>query len=91
MMLPADRRLRLRTRFAGAFAIVATLVLTACEGADPGQGGVSEGEARALDEAAERLDKQQLPEDALPPLDLPVAETAPAADFPSKAADDRSE
>ena len=33
---------------------------------DPGPGGVTVGEARALDEAAEMLDEQRLPEDALP-------------------------
>ena len=32
---------------------------------DPGPGGVTVGEARALDEAAEMLDEQQLPEEAL--------------------------
>jgi hypothetical protein len=32
---------------------------------DPGPGGVTVGEARALDEAAEMLDEQRLPERAL--------------------------
>jgi hypothetical protein len=34
---------------------------------DPGPGGVTVGEARALDEAAEMLDEQRLPAEALPP------------------------
>jgi hypothetical protein len=33
---------------------------------DPGPGGVTVGEARALDEAAEMLDEQRLPAGALP-------------------------
>ncbi|MEM6476483.1 MAG: hypothetical protein AAF687_09985 [Pseudomonadota bacterium] len=53
------------------------LLLAACDGGagpDSGPGGVSEGEARELDEAAEALDKQQLPESAIPPVDLPASE-----------------
>jgi hypothetical protein len=33
---------------------------------DPGPGGVTVGEARALDEAAEMLDARRLPDEALP-------------------------
>jgi len=40
---------------------------------DPGPGGVTVGEARALDEAAEMLDEQRSPE-------APVAEDTPAAE-----------
>jgi len=43
-------------------------VVAACEPADnePGPGGVTVGEARALDEAAEMIEQQRLPDDALP-------------------------
>jgi hypothetical protein len=43
-------------------------LLTGCGAGDndPGPGGVTVGEARALDEAAEMLDEQRLPEEALP-------------------------
>lgn len=47
------------------FIIAATLPLMACGPAenDPGPGGVTVGEAKALDEAAEMLDKRNaLPE-----------------------------
>jgi hypothetical protein len=46
-----------------AAAAGALLLLAACGQADsdPGPGGVTVGEARALDEAAEMLDKQRLP------------------------------
>jgi hypothetical protein len=43
------------------------LLLAACgSDTDPGPGGVTVGEARALDEAAEMLDEQRLPPEALP-------------------------
>ncbi len=47
----------------------AALVLTGCgaQDTDPGPGGVTVGEARALDEAAAMLDERRLPADALPP------------------------
>jgi len=47
----------------------AVLLLAACGPGDndPGPGGVTVGEARALDEAAEMLDEQRLPAEALPP------------------------
>jgi hypothetical protein len=43
----------------------ALLLLTACQANDnePGVGGVTAGEARALNEAATRLDAQALPPD----------------------------
>ncbi|MEO0643820.1 MAG: hypothetical protein AAFY47_10475 [Pseudomonadota bacterium] len=49
---------------------LATLALGACnaETRDAGPGAVSEGEARALDEAARMLDEKRLPEEALPPV-----------------------
>ena len=58
-------------------SIVALLMLAACDGGGTtsGPGAVSEGEARALDEAAEMLEERRLPEGALPP-----GETSPAAE-----------
>ncbi|MBV1689896.1 hypothetical protein KRR38_19970 [Novosphingobium sp. G106] len=50
--------------------------LAACGKSDnaPGPGGVTVGEARALDEAAEMIEKRQLPKDALhPPAPAPSA------------------
>lgn len=49
-------------------------LLAACGDNDgSGPGGVSEGEARALDEAAEMLDARRLPDEAIPALnDAPV-------------------
>lgn len=49
-------------------AISLALLLAACSGDGPdAPGGVSEGEARALDAAAEMLDERRLPTEALPP------------------------
>lgn len=57
------------------------LLLAACQqDSDPGPGGVTRGEARALDEAAQMLDSRPAP----PPL---VDATAPA-DAASATADD---
>ncbi|RKF22773.1 hypothetical protein D6851_04775 [Altericroceibacterium spongiae] len=48
--------------------------LAACQksDSDPGPGGVTVGEAKALDEAAEMLEKPQLPEEALEPGQEPA-------------------
>jgi hypothetical protein len=48
--------------------VPATLALAACGGGDndPGPGGVTVGEARALDEAAEMLDERRPPDTASP-------------------------
>ena len=56
--------------------LAAALLLAGCgpSDTDPGPGGVSVGEARALDEAAEMLDEQRLPAEALPPA---AEESAP--------------
>jgi hypothetical protein len=45
----------------------ALLLLSACgqHDTDPGPGGVTVGEARALDEAAEMIEARRLPEEAL--------------------------
>ena len=57
---------------------LALLALTACGKADndPGPGGVTVGEAKALDEAAEMLEAKQLSPSAIPPA--PRTEPAPA-------------
>jgi len=59
----------------GAIALAA-LAISACDpagsAAGGGPGGVSEGEARALDEAASMLDEKRLPEGALPDVDPPA-------------------
>ena len=54
----------------------AALLLAGCgpNDTDPGPGGVTVGEARALDEAAEMLDEQRLPAEALPPGETPSPE-----------------
>lgn len=48
-------------------AIAAFVPLSACGPSDndPGPGGVTVGEARALDEAAEMIDKRRIPADVL--------------------------
>lgn len=58
--------------------IAAPLLLSACQKADnqPGPGGVTVGEARALDEAAAMIEDQRLTKDALP--SAPAARPAPA-------------
>lgn len=50
-------------------ALLAVLLLAGCgpNDTDPGPGGVTVGEARALDQAAEMLDEQRFPDEALPP------------------------
>lgn len=72
-------------------ALSVALLLAACGAGDndPGPGGVTVGEARALDEAAEMLDAQRLPEGASPtaapsgeagePASPPAEEEKPAA------------
>lgn len=61
-------------------ALWLALLLAACGAGDndPGPGGVTVGEARALDEAAEMLDAQRLPEGTLP-SETPAAEPSAAA------------
>ena len=48
--------------------LLAPILLTACSKADndPGPGGVTISEARALDEAAEMIEPHQLPPQAIP-------------------------
>lgn len=62
----------------------ALLLLTACgeNDTDPGPGGVTVGEARALDQAAEMIEARRLPEDALTPgagSATPTPTASPAA------------
>lgn len=67
---------------AAALLVPVLLLIAACDsgGTTSGPGAVSEGEAAALDEAAEMLEERQLPEGVLPPLEAPqtpAAEEAP--------------
>ena len=67
-----------------ALALPIFLLLAACGAADndPGPGGVTVGEARALDEAAEMIEQRRLPPEALkPPADAP---SPPAPASPSQ-------
>jgi hypothetical protein len=66
--------------------ITMALLLAACgeSDTDPGPGGVTVGEAKALDEAAEMIEARQLPDEALKPS-TPAAGASPAA-VPSSAA-----
>lgn len=56
------------------------LTLAACGGeAARAPGGVSAGEAKALEEAAEMLDRRRLPPKALPPEAAPAAQPTKAS------------
>ena len=57
--------------------LLAPILLAGCSKADndPGPGGETMGEARALDEAAEMLKAQRLPPEAIPP----IGQSTPAA------------
>jgi hypothetical protein len=60
-MIPAARSAR-PAACAPGLALVLLLALGACQkDTDPGPGGVTQGEARALDEAAEMLEKRPAP------------------------------
>lgn len=61
--------------------LFASALLASCGAADtdPGPGGVTVGEARALDEAAEMLDSRRLPAEALEDPATPAsADSTPA-------------
>ncbi len=66
----------------GAGLLAALALLGGCGEADsdPGPGGVTVGEARALDSAAEMLDQQRLPDEALAEPAAPPAPAASAAE-----------
>lgn len=71
-MLPQRQQPRLRKRLLNKVRLLLAtglaLLLAACGGEGArAPGGVSEGEAKALDAAAAMLDARRLPPDALPP------------------------
>src|SRR5690606_17608187 len=72
-------------------ALLAVLLLAGCgpNDTDPGPGGVTVGEARALDQAAEMLDKQRLPDEALPPAPDAAAAEADTQTRASAPAEER--
>lgn len=61
-----------------AILVLALLSLAACGKADnePGPGGVTVGEAKALDEAAQMIEDDRLPPEAVP-TQAPPASPAP--------------
>ena len=64
----------------GALALLAlgTVLVSACSPSDndPGPGGVTVGEARALDEAAEMIEQRRIPADVLAEEELASEGTA---------------
>lgn len=61
-------------------ALLLVLPLTACGSADPGPGGVTPGEAQALDEAAQMIEQRRLPDDVVrPPAVTPTPASTIAA------------
>lgn len=71
--------------------LVASLALAACDqSGGEAPGAVSEGEAKALEEAAEMLDEQRLPDGVLPTAELPPKsgpESAPTAEMTGDSAE----
>lgn len=85
--LPALRYGRVMIR-AAPLLLLAALAACGPAGNDPGPGGVTVDEARALDRAAEMLEERRLPEEA---LSKPAVEGAPAnAETPPPAAPDQN-
>ncbi len=77
----------LRAAMVAAVMLPAALCLGGCQKeTDPGPGGVTVGEARALDEAAEMLQKRPAPPlvDATVPADLATIPASQAAAAPGK-------
>jgi len=69
-----------------ALALLAALAACSKSDNEPGPGGVSVGEARALDEAAQMIEGQSLPA-APPPAEVaPQGQAAPAPTKPAAAA-----
>ncbi len=61
-----------------SLALLAMLGLAACGGSgQSGAGAAAAGEAQALDDAAEMLEQQRLPDDALRPPAPPEQQAAP--------------
>lgn len=58
-------------------SLVPLLLLAACGSGNDAPGGVTAGEAKALDEAAEMLEAKQLSPSAIPPA--PPVQPAPSA------------
>jgi hypothetical protein len=78
LLLSKNRRVSAR-RLAMVTLLASATLIMACDGQGTGSGpgAVSEGEARALDEAAEMLEERNLPEGALPPTGLEAAPAEP--------------
>jgi len=70
-----------------AVPLLALLLVTACSQPDnaAGAGGVSAGEARALDDAAQMVQDQQIPPAAMPAPQNPAPAGKPAAPVPKAA------
>lgn len=73
-----------------ASLLAAALALAACgeRDTDPGPGGVTVGEARALDEAAEMIEARRLPDEALEgvaPRPSPTSSPSPPPAAPGPA------
>jgi hypothetical protein len=73
-------------RIAIAPLLAPLILLTACGQADndPGPGGVTVGEAKALDEAAEMIEQRRLPPEALETPAGDSGEEAKAATTPAQ-------
>ena len=66
-------------RMKAVLVLAATCLLAACGQGDnePGPGGVTVGEAKALDEAAEMLEQRRMPPEAVQPTAAPTPAEAP--------------
>ena len=71
-------------RAALALLAIGTVPVTACSPSDndPGPGGVTVGEARALDEAAEMIEQRRIPADVLAEKELASESAASEATAP---------
>lgn len=69
-----------------AIAITLLALLAACGSGeeDPGPGGVTAGEAKALDEAAAMLDEQRSPAEGDAPVSAPLPPDPDASAAPAK-------
>ncbi len=72
----------------GAAPLLALLLVAACSQPDnaAGAGGVSAGEARTLDDAAQMVQDQQIPPAAMPNPQNPAPAGKPTAPVPKAAA-----
>jgi hypothetical protein len=64
-----------KARTGAAIAAALAIAVTACDGSSQqnAPGAVSEGEAKALEDAADMLDEQRLPDGVLPVIETPPA------------------